>query len=555
MTHVRVPAKTTRRSTSVPKVRRARGSAAPRRAAAALSETPVTRETERRPLITLSILVCLVAVLLWLPAARGISPKKTALWNGYQTLVVQADRFGKKETAALAAWLGPGVVSDVTSFADFWDFTGFARVRYADLEARLDPLDPRRDGYIDGAKGYFSASSKGAPWRVLYVPALRTGPRLYLDLTRRLGFPRYGGWRLVDFDPLEKAGSVLAVFGLAILLAFSLEQGRRAAAGPACVGAALWVPFVLQGGLADLALALGLLLAWFPLLRAFLLLKGWDGQFMKGLRRPLLVFCGAAVGGLVLSMFAGGPIAPRLVGFLSPVACSLLAPPAFGLVARVTSAWRKRRSLFEPVPIVRPAGDALRGRSVAPFFALMSLVVLAVIPVARGVSLPTPRAVPGARDFSWQSLQKLSRTTRPLRLPDVSDLTTHAAFQETIAFGRPWGLPAPEERVYVREFSTNPSTGVVAARLRTVKVFDETWRKGLGRRAVAGSLEALLFAQGRPVGVALRGPGRTVFHELPVTLGVLLALLALLARDLGLGPLIRGNLLRSNIMARRNQIP
>jgi hypothetical protein len=181
--------------------------------------------------------------------------------------------------------------------------------------------------------------------------------------------------------------------------------------------------------------------------------------------------------------------------------------------------------------------------------------VVAVLPMARGVSLPTPLPVIGARDFSWQSLQKLSRTARTLRLPDLSDLATHSAYQETIAFGRPWRLPAPDERVYVREFSMNPATGVMMAQLRCVKVFDETWRKGLRRKATAGSLEALLFAQARPVAVAVRGSGRTLLRELPVTLGVLFVLLALLARDLGLGPLIRGNLLRSNVMARRNQIP
>ena len=396
MARVRAPVHTTRRSTSVPRPRRARTAGAPRRARPAVPEAPVVPERGRRPLVVFLLLLGLVPALLWVPSARWISPKKTALWNGYQTLVVQGERFGRKDTAALAAWLGPGVVSDVTSFADFWDFSGFARVRYADLEARLDPLDPRRDGYIDGAKGYFSGSSKGSFWRVLYIPALRTGPRLYLDLARRLGLPRHGEWRLVDFDPLEKAVSVLAVLGLVVLLSFSLEQGRRAALGPACAGAALWVPFVLRGGLADLALALGLLLAWFPLLRAFLLLKGWDGQFMKGLRRPLLVFCGAAAAGLVLSFVRGRSRAPRVSsGSFPPLRAPFSRCPPSG--------WRPAspRRGGDAVPSSSPcrssalAGDALRGRSAAPFFAVVSLVVLAVIPVARGVSLPTPLAVPG----------------------------------------------------------------------------------------------------------------------------------------------------------------
>jgi hypothetical protein len=185
----------------------------------------------------------------------------------------------------------------------------------------------------------------------------------------------------------------------------------------------------------------------------------------------------------------------------------------------------------------------------------MSLVVIAVLSAVRGVSLPTPLPVLGARDFTWRSLQKLAGANRPMRLPDLSDMATHVAFQETMAFGRPWRLPAADERVTIREFSITASSGVVTARLRSVKVFDESWRAGLKTRAAEGSLEALLYAQGRAVGVGLRGPGRALFRELPVTLAVLIALLALLARDLGLGPLHRANLLRSNVMARRNQIP
>jgi hypothetical protein len=554
MKTVRAPAKNPRRSTRVSRptaVRRA----APRRTARAGRTIAVGPEERRRSFVVLALLAGLVAALLWLPSLRWISPKMTLLWTGYQTVAVRGDRFGEAEVSALAARLGPGVVSEATSSADFWDFNGFTRVRYADLDARLDRLDPRRDAYMDGAGAYFRASSRGMTWRVLYVPARLTPLGLSIALSRDIGFPAHGEWRLVDFDPLEKAVSVLAVFVLATLLALSLEQGRRAALVPACAGAALWVPFVLRGGLADLALALGLLLSWFPLLRTFLLLKGWDGQLMKGLRRPLFVYCCAATGGLVLSLLAAGPVASRLVGLLAPLVCSLLALPAFRLITLVTSPWRKPRALFEPVPIVRPSGDAIRGRSVAPFFALISLVVVAIVPMTRGVSLPTPLAVRGATDFSWHSIQKLSRTSRTMHLPDLADFATHAAFQETMGFGRAWRLPSEDERVYVREYSQNPATGTIDARLRRVKVFDETWRKGLRKRADAGSLEALLFAQGRPVAAAIRGPGRALFRELPVTLGVLLALLALLARDLGLGPLIRGNLLRSTMVARRNQTP
>jgi hypothetical protein len=140
-------------------------------------------------------------------------------------------------------------------------------------------------------------------------------------------------------------------------------------------------------------------------------------------------------------------------------------------------------------------------------------------------------------------------------MPDFSDLVSHADFQETMAFGRPWRTPVRDERVVVREFLANPETGAIVARERTVKVFDSTWLSSVRRRAVPGSLEAMLFAQGQPVIVAIKGPGYVLVRELPIAFLVLCWLLALLGRDLGLGPLIRGNLPRLNNAARRDQVP
>jgi hypothetical protein len=131
----------------------------------------------------------------------------------------------------------------------------------------------------------------------------------------------------------------------------------------------------------------------------------------------------------------------------------------------------------------------------------------------------------------------------------------HAAFQETMAFGRPWKLPVRDERVYVREFAANPATGAIVARPRAVKVFDARWLQSVRDRAPAGSLEALLFAQGRPVAVALRKPGRTLLRDLPMTVLAALLLLATAARDVGLvRPLIRWDIVRFNGAARRSQV-
>jgi hypothetical protein len=501
------------------------------------------------------VLAAAIAVFLWLPSAPGIGPQPARLWRGYQTLAVRADVVKSRGAAVIAARLGPGVICDVTATAEFWDFGGFSRVSYAALDSRLDPLDPRRDRYVEGAARYFHASGAGREWWVAYLPATRPGFRLFLHTASMLGMPVRGQWRLAEFDPLEKMLSLLAVFGFAVLLAISFDEARRVALIVALIAAFLWTPFLLSGSIAQLAVCLIVLLSWFPLLRACLLLRRWDKHLFRTLQKPLLLFGCVAAASLATSSLGIGFSFSRLLDFLSPIVASLLVLAVIPAVSLLTAAGGRRKRIFQPVPIVRPALDPLRGRSAALIVAPLALVFIALLSLTRGLALPTPHAVLGAGSFSWHSLARLGRETGERQLPGFAELVTHDAFQETMPFGRAWKAPSRDERVTVRDFAYDPSTGALSARKRTVKVFDSTWLSSVRSRVTAGSLEALLYAQSRPVVVSVRGAGYGLLKELPIVLLVLCALLAWLGKDLGLGPLIRGNLLRLNGAARRDQVP
>jgi hypothetical protein len=527
---------------------RGRGSSARK----ALARGPVARILARGPLLA-PVLLAVMAAFLWLPEAPGLGPHPSRLWLGYQTLAVRSDVVRARGAADIASRLGPGAVSDVTATAAFWDFGGQGRVPYAMLDERLDPRDPRRDRYIDAAAGYFHASGAGREWWVAYVPSVRSGFRSWVTLAGALGLPLHGEWRLAEFDPLEKILSLLAVFAFAVLLALSLEESRRAAVTIAVAASLLWTPFLLSGSVAQLAVCLIVLLSWFPLLRACLHLRAWDGQLLRALRRPFRLFACVAAAALVTSTLVPGFSLSRLLAFLSPLASSLLLLcliPALNLLA---AGQRGRRRVFQPIPIVRPQADP--ARSAPAYFAPLALVFIALLSLTRGVALPTPRIFLGARDFGWTSLARAGRDTRVQGLPGFAALVTHEAFQQTMAFGRPWKAPRRDERVTVREYTTDPSSAATGARLRTVKIFDSAWLRSVQGGAGPGSLEALLFAQGRPVAVSPRGAGYDLVRELPIVLLVLCALLAWLGRDLGLGPLIRGNLPRLNGAARRDQVP
>ena len=280
-----------------------------------LANRPAARAAlARGPLLAPALLAAMIAFL-WLPAAPGLGPHPSWLWRGYQTLSVRSDIIRDRGAVAVASRLGAGVVCDVTAGADFWDFGSLARVPYSALDSRLDPSDPRRDRYIEGAGGYFHAVGAGRDWWVAYIPAARTGLRSWLKLASSLGFPFRGEWRLAEFDPLEKLLSLLAVFAFAVLLALSLEESRRAAVLIAVATALLWTPFLLAGTVAQLAVCLIVLLSWFPLLRACLQLREWDGQLFRAVSRPLRLFVGVAAAALATSSLGPGFSVLRLLAF------------------------------------------------------------------------------------------------------------------------------------------------------------------------------------------------------------------------------------------------
>jgi len=506
-------------------------------------------------------LVAAILLLLWLPAAPSVAPKTTRLWKGYYTLLIRADKVGEQRMIRALASVGPGVVSSGTTAVSFSDLETTASCLYSELPGRLDPDDPRFDGYLKTMGGYFSASTKKARWRVAYIPARRTSLATFRRLTRLLGAPSRGGWRLVEFDPVEKAAVLLAAlaFGLlAPLPAGARARKRRDGLPGLTLGCALcWLPFLASGGIAELAFALALFPSWLGLAREL------HPVSLAGLRRgggkALALYGGLAATGLIALLLIAGFSWFRLFGALSSTVCSVLVLGLQQPLAILRKGWNRRRA-FPSAPLIRRAGGPFRRKPAATLLLLVSPLLLALIPLARAPLLPVASALPGLHGFSWSSVREFE-ACRPAddgtRLPDIADFLTHTAYQQTLMFGRAYALPTRDERVTVTEYLTNQATGLIVSRPRTIRTFDSVWLEGATRNPAPSSLERLLLEQGRPVMVR-RMPGRRALaRELVAAVLCACALLASFARDLGLrrlGPrhLIRGGLWRFTIAARKN---
>ena len=491
-----------------------------------------------------------------LASLSGDADRASRVWRGYETLLIRSDIAASGGLLKVVKALGPGVVSELTATVNFWDFTGVESVAVAQIDTRIDPSDPRHDRTMDALPGYFHSSSNlGSRWSIAYIPSRRAAAIDYMKIAAVLGFPLLGEWRMAEFDAFELIVSVAGLLALAAFLAYPFRKEGRTRLLVAGVGALLWVPFLFPGGMARTALALLLYATWFQVVEVFIDFRGSDDKLLRAARDPLARFLAAAGTGLVLFAPSSGFSTAARAGYAGSVTASVLILVALALFWGQAPRSRGRRKKFDPVPIVKASSAPARPGQAGFLLVFLAILSVAGIAVARSASVPTPMPLPGVREFSWDSLARLSMQKRTLRLPDLSDLVTHEAFQQTIAFGRPWKLPDRDERVYVREFSMNAAAGSIVEGFRRVKVFDSAWLDSVTRRFVPGSIEGMLISQGGPVTVAFRGQVSALLRELPLAVLVLFVFSAWFARDRRAAPLMKNMLVRLNGAARRNQVP
>ncbi len=171
---------------------------------------------------------------------------------------------------------------------------------------------------------------------------------------------------------------------------------------------------------------------------------------------------------------------------------------------------RRTHPLFRALPILgtlrepagrRRQGPSARGIAVPAALALLALASAAVLGLeARRRDLSVPRLeLSAARGLQWRNLTALPLSSDPLAPPHLGDYLAHVAYQQSLAFQRPYRLPEPGERVYVSEY-LETGEGYLQNR-RVVRRFAESWLPRTLAEARPGSVERMLVDQGRAAAV------------------------------------------------------
>ena len=463
------------------------------------------------------------------------------VWRGYYTLIIEQDRAagaGPADQSLVSRLHAAGfgtVVTAQTAGARVTTFDGYERVAVADLVIRLDQLDPRYDPYLRRVADWFTTETEAGAARLAYVAsvlppgdfALRVGRALWDSGLR---------WRIAEL-PWERAVAALLLFATAA----ALQIGRRDPCAPRwwrLLLALPWALLVVHGELPAALVAVPAYLAgaWLAGPVAAAARQPWRGRWGSStmLLAVLLAVVVLGAGGPELAARGGVPWPAGLpVRELRRMAVYLIAGGLWTaaltgaglavrwLAAAAASLWdaARNRPRRGSTPAPTGARRRLSGLSSSAVVCLTGVAVL--LAAGRGEPVPRPLALPSGTGFALAELPAVG-PAEVGGLPVISHYVAHAAYQETLQFGRPFAVPAPGERVTVDQYRRGQDGRVVHEAVEVVR-FSDRWLRATLAAVPRVSLPALLVAQGGPV-AARHGPPPPVARD-EVTAWIVLTLL------------------------------
>ncbi len=449
-----------------------------------------------------------------------VQPRKPnpMAWAEYWVLLLDPTAEVGRVQQALEECGLTGVISWAVQEVHVSLFDSVERVPVSRLAERLERLDPRFDPYMEHIGAFYTARMDGEEWHVLYLPVETHPLRLWTRLRAVLD-PEYT-WHLLSFRPWHAAltGSCFAV--LAILVAWKLG-------GSWIYGLAglFWLPNLAGGNVETYVGSAVVFVTTVLLLREVepyvvnRFIYGWRRRDPRVLELRALYVVVALGCSVVLPAIVGAPAAYPLILSFATSGAWFAAVSAH----RVIRGKQEEHVSFTPVPIRRRA-DRIRHSPVGSPIVAATLATLLVVPVlavaasdglaTMAVPRPAPESATG--ELSWHSLQRLWRVSTPDRIPNLADYLAHRAYQDSIAFGRPYGFPRIGEKIELSEYRY--ANDGIEQSFRVVFSFSPDWYERVLHEARHLGIESALVLQGQASPVMLDR-----VQSLPVALASALA--------------------------------
>ena len=408
-------------------------------------------------------------------------------WKGYY-LVLLDGKIDLERTILKMQTIGfDDVLSIATAPVMIHSFSYLESLNVSQLRVRLQPEDPRFDGFLSKVEKVFQTEPSGG--HVLYIPILYHPLYVFLQLTSNLPDRT---WILADWDFFKS----IVLLSLFLLFAVFQTIRTRTHRWIRILLGIPWVPVILQGNLIGFILT-----AW-----CYQGFTALIDSLLSEVEQYLYYHKNDGVG-TILTRFANHILLLTVILLLISDR-SVLIGIIFGsfmtlgigiefIMVRVYCLRFREHRIFLPLPILPIHWKETKGTALYGGLILLALAPLVyTIPTKEWqLQVPSPgeNTIPGffGTRTAYRDLWVLHKQDP---LPNLSDFIVHLKYQREFPFGATYDFPSPEEELSYPRFLEEG--GKLTFWNETIVKYDQRWYKQTLKRAKEDRLGNLFYRQG-----------------------------------------------------------
>ena len=446
--------------------------------------------------ISILFITAFLYIVLTMTVKMPLSSIDSKMWEGYYTLVLEAEAPIVQIIADLELFTEWEVVSEYSSNVKIFSHNKDVYIPVSELKGYYVDGDPLFDPFLQKLPSLFRAKSAGKNYHLVYIRT-KISPSLFLEKITEIMFNYSDEWSIPEIKKDNQAIST-TIFIISIILLLILNKKLWPFIIPGIVP---WFLFAAGSGLPGVIVSVIFLFGWMLLgsqlynsFRHYLNLGKFDPVDKKKLVVSIFI--------MIISVFYLF-LNSRTLSHITSYTLALLAhlsSIAFYIIILGYKRRLQQHRIFFPVRIRYKS----KNTNILEFVILSSFITIIIISplIIQGnrseidIKLPVPVAIEGISDFSQVSMQILNKHSGLSELPNLSDYISHMIFLETYPYGYKYHFPEPDQILSVPLFSLD--NGIVTKKNVSINMFTDRWYKSIMTNSSNTGIIRLLLSNNPP---------------------------------------------------------
>ncbi len=444
-------------------------------------------------LITAALLYIVLTMAVRIPL-NNIDSK---IWEGYYTLVLEADAPVLSIIADLQRFDEWEVVSEYNSKIQVFSYDKEVYVPVSGLQDYYVDRDPLYDPFLRKLPSLFRAKSPYDDYKIVYIRTDFSSSVFLSKITDIMDNYSYK-WFIPEIKK-ENPAIGIAVFIMSMALLLILNKKSWPFLIPGIVP---WFLFAIYSGFYGVLVSITFLFGWILFVSQlynsfshYLNLGKFDPVDKKKVLISIVIMI-ISVFYLLFNM--------RTIHDISAYSLALFAHLC-AVAFYVIILWYKRRMqqhrIFFPVRIrLKSQNTNMLDFVIFSFFVMIIIIYPLTNRINRSdidFKLPVPVEIPGISDFSQVSMKILNKHSGQSELPNLSDYIAHMIFLETYPYGYQYSFPETDQLFEIPRFSIEK--GVVIKKNVSINMFTDSWYKSIMTKSSNKGIIRLLLCSNSPV--------------------------------------------------------